>query len=297
MKAPTDKSNDTIQIVVSRSCDLMWCSNCTQLLPFRKDAVHMSVDVFRQALRSLAGWPGIRGVFGGNPCVHPRFADLMAVLVEEVPDQRQRGLWTNNLLKHGALIRDVFYPHGRFNLNAHANPEAAAEIDRWLPGRLIPTSRDRASWHSSLLLDWRDLDLSEADWVAARETCDINQRWSAAIFERDGAPYAYFCEVAGALDGIRGENHGIPAVPGWWRFKMDRFDDQVKGCCDAGCGVPLKRLGHLDTDATYDYSSSFIPLVAGKLRSPHLSGQLHDELTAVRTQSPTDYQRLRSAKP
>lgn len=296
MKAPTDKTNDTIQIVVSRSCDLMWCSNCTQLLPFRKDAVHMSVDVFREALRSLEGWPGIRGVFGGNPCVHPKFADLMAVLVEEVPDQRQRGLWTNNLMKHGALVREVFYPHGRFNLNAHADRAAAAEMDRWLPGRVIPTSRDRASWHSPLLMDWQDLGMTYPEWVTARESCDINQTWSAAIFERDGKPSAYFCEVAGALDGIRGDNHGIPAVPGWWRSPMARFKSQVEGCCDAGCGVPLRMLGHRDVDRTYDYSASFVPLVEGKLRPPRLSGFLH---TAVgeSTQRPTDYQGLRSAKP
>ncbi len=297
MKAPTDKTNDTIQIVISRSCDLMWCSNCTQLLPFRKDVAHMSVDVFRQALRSLKGWKGIRGVFGGNPCVHPRFPDLMAVLVEEVPDQRQRGLWTNNLMKHGQLVRDVFYPLGRFNLNAHADAAAAAEIDKWLPGRLIPTSRDRASWHSPMLLDWRDLGMLPSEWIAARESCDINQHWSAAIFEREGAPFAYFCEVAGALDGIRGENHGIPAVPGWWAFKMDRFGTQVRRCCDEGCGVPLRRLGHRDVDATYDYSESFIPLIAGRLKSPHVSLQLHGDLTTTPTQSPTDYQGLRSVKP
>lgn len=296
MLAPTDKRNDTIQIDITRACNLT-CSNCTRLLPFRRDPVQMSPKVFREALRSLEGWPGIRGIFGGNPTRHCKFEELMGILVEEVPDQRHRGIWTNDLGKHGELIREVFYPHGRFNLNAHADREAAAEIDRWLPGRLIPTSRDRASWHSPILLDWRDMGLSESEWVEQREACDINRNWSAAIMERDGAPYAYFCEVAGALDGIRGENHGIPAVPGWWRFKMDRFGDQVKNCCDAGCGVPLKRLGHLDTDATYDYSTSFIPLVAGKLRSPHLSGQLHEELTTVGTQSPTDYQGLRSMKP
>lgn len=298
MKAPTDKTNDTIQILVSRSCDLFWCSNCTQLLPFRQDTLHMSVDVFRQALRSLAGWPGIRGIFGGNPCVHPKFPDLMQVLVEEVPDQRQRGLWTNNLLKHGALVREVFYPRGRFNLNAHANAEAAAAIEYWLPGRLIPTSKHRPSWHSPILLDRRDLDLSDDDWIAARESCDINQRWSAAIVERDGQAMAYFCEVAAALDGIRGTNHGIPAVAGWWRWPMDRFAGQVAGCCDAGCGVPLRRLGQRDVDAIYDYSSSFIPIVEGKLRSPHLRGRLYAAHTpAAATDSPTDYQALRSAKP
>jgi hypothetical protein len=297
VKAPTDKANDTIQIVVSRSCDLFWCSNCTQLLPFRTDTVHMSVAVFRQALRSLAGWPGVRGVFGGNPCVHPQFAELMAVLVEEVPDQRQRGLWTNNLLKHGALVRDVFYPRGRFNLNAHADEASAAQMDHWLPGRIIPTSRSRASWHSPVLLDWRDLGITESDWIAAREACDINQTWSAAIVERDGQPLGYFCEVAAALDGVRGTNHGIPAVPGWWRWGMDRFTGQVRGCCDEGCGIPLKRLGHTDVDATYDYSESFVPLVGGKLRGPHLSGWLHRSLTETLTARPTDYQGLRSAKP
>lgn len=297
MKAPTEKTNDTIQIMVTRSCNEYSCSNCTQLLPFRTDALHMSVDVFRQALRSLKGWPGIRGVFGGNPCSHPKFADLMQVLVEEVPNQKQRGIWTNNLLKHGALVREVFYPLGRFNLNAHADEAAAAEIDRWLPGKLIQTSRNRPSWHSSMLIDWRDVGMSEQEWVAARETCDINQTWSAGIFERDGQPFAYFCEVGGALDGIRGENHGIPAVEGWWRRGMDGFGDQVAQCCDRGCGVPLRQLGQRDIDDTYDYSTSFIPLVEGKLRPGKVSGHLVTDLAQQPTQRPTDYQGLRSAKP
>ena len=297
MKAPTEKTNDTIQIVISRSCDLYWCSNCTQLLPFRRDPVHMDPDVFRLALRSLAGWPGIRGIFGGNPCMHPEFPTILRILVEEVPDQRQRGIWTNDLRSHGALIREVFFPRGRFNLNAHASPASAAVMDQYLPGKVIPTSRARASWHAPILLDWRDLGLTPAEWTVAREACDINRSWSAAIFERAGAPFAYFCEVAGALDGIRNENHGIPAVPGWWKASMDGFGDQVGQCCDRGCGVPLRRLGNLDTAATYDYSRSFVPLIAGKLPSRHLLGILHTGLEAPATDRPTDYQGLRSAKP
>jgi hypothetical protein len=297
VKAPTEKTNDTIQIVISRACDLFWCSNCTQLLPFRRDAVQMAPAVFRAALRSLAGWPGIRGVFGGNPCMHPAFPELMAILCEEVPDQRQRGIWTNDLRQHGALVREVFFPRGRFNLNAHANPGAAAVMDHYLPGKVIPSSRTRASWHGPILIDWRDVGLTPAEWETAREACDINRTWSAAIFERDGAPVAYFCEVAGALDGIRGENHGIPAVPGWWRNGMAGFGDQVAQCCDRGCGVPLRRLGHLDTAATYDTSAAFIPLIRGRLRTPRIAAVLHTDLEAPGTARPTDYQGLRSAKP
>jgi hypothetical protein len=261
MLTPHDKirrgGNDTIQIIITRACDIFTCTNCTQLLPFRSDALHMSTECFRNALRSLADWPGIVGIFGGNPCCHPRFAELMKILMEEIPVQRHRGIWTNNLLKHGALVREVFYPHGRFNLNAHADPAAAADIERWLPGKLIPkTDRDPA-WHAAMLADYRDFGMSEEQWIAAREACDINQKWSAAIAERDGQPYAYFCEVAASLDGVRGENHGIPANPGWWQSRMDTYKHQVRECCDRGCGVPLRFRGHLDRAATYDVSASW----------------------------------------
>ena len=293
MVAPTEKSNDTIQIVITRSCDLFVCSNCTQLLPFRHDELHMTPDVFRQALRSLAGWPGIYGIFGGNPCSHPKFAELMQILREEVPNQHQRGLWSNNLLGHGSLVRDVFYPGARFNLNAHGSDAVAREMDRWVPGKRIPTSQARLSWHSAILVDWRDVGLTQAEWVQARESCDINRTWSAAIFERDAQAVAYFCEVGGALDAMRGQSHGLPATPGWWRQPMAAFQSQVK-ICDQGCGIPLRQLGHRDRDATYDASPSFIPLT--EVHRGRVSVQPLTALAAA-TERPTDYQGLRSAKP
>lgn len=292
MRAPTDKSNDIIQICVTRKCDLFHCSNCTQLLPFRKDAVEMSVDCFRQALRSCAGWPGIVAMFGGNPCTHSRFPELCQIMKEEIPEQRHRGLWTNNLMQHGQVVKDTFWPDGRFNLNAHADEAAAAEIDRWLPGRLIESSRNRTSWHSPVLLDYRDFGITQEQWIHARENCDINIRWSSAIVEREGMPYAYFCEVAAALDGIRGENHGLPAVSGWWREKMPAFAHQVEQCCDRGCGIPLKGLGSLDRDDTYDISPAFIPLTVGR----KVQTRVH-ETRPSKTDMPTDYQSRWSRKP
>lgn len=298
MKAPIDKirpkpgepRNDTIQIVVTTTCDLFTCSNCTQLLPFRPDR-HMAVDVFRQAVHSLRDWPGIVGIFGGNPCTHPKFPELMAILCEEIPDQRHRGIWTNNLMKHGELVRKVFYPRGRFNLNAHADGKAAAEIRRWIPGHLIPgTDRDPA-WHSSILVDYRDLGISEADWIRARESCDINQRWSAAIVEQDGKAVAYFCEVAAALDKIRGQAHGVEVFDGWWREPMARFQQQVGACCDAGCGVPLKLRGRLDRDDTYDVTPSWrdrLPVPRGKVQI--------EEPEKDHVSEATDYARLRTKR-
>lgn len=294
MVTPFDKiqpharhQNDIIQIIVTRSCDLLFCSDCTQLLPYRKDVRHMSLDVFREALRSLEGWPGVRALFGGNPCSHPHFDALCEILQEEVPDQTKRGLWSNNLLGHGEIVRETFWPHARWNLNIHAEERAAAEMEKWLPG--IPIlGRGKPSWHSPVLIHWEDMGLTYSQWVEKRENCDVNQRWSGAIAERDGRAYSYFCEIAAALDGVRGENHGLLARPGWWRLKIDSFDNQIKQCCDRGCGIPLKYKGHLDSDEIYDVSPRLLQIV-DKTKKPEI--QIHTE-PPESTAIATDYQKL-----
>ncbi len=293
MRAPTEKANDTIQIVVTRACNLGHCSNCTQLLPFRTDRPHMGVDCFRAAVQSVSDWPGVVGIFGGNPCAHPRFEDLCAILCEEIPEQRRRGLWSNAYLGHGSAVRETFYPHGRFNLNAHRDTTAAAEIERWTPGMLIPGSDAHEAWHAGILLDWRDLGLTQPQWVEKRDRCDVNQNWSAGIVERDGQPFAYFCEIAAALDGVRGENHGIPAMPGWWRETMPRFAHQVEACCDRGCGVPLRARGHVDRDETYDCTPRWLPILEAR--------RTRTTITCHRTMpeqciEATDYERIRTPR-
>lgn len=295
MLTPKDKLesgvNDIIQVEITRACSLYTCSNCTRLLPFRQDTLHMSLDVFRQAVRSLIGWPGVISLFGGNPNSHPRFEEICEIFCQEVPNQKQRGLWTNDLLGKGEASKTTFWPHGRFNLNVHENSKAADEMRKWLPGIAI-VGEQRASWHAPILMNYRDYGISDAEWVSMRERCDINQRWSASIVERDGKAVAHFCEIASALDGIRGLNHGVEAVPGWWRMPMNYFHEQVRKCCDAGCGVPLKRKGSLDSDEIYDVSPSFLPIVVNPKR---VSIRLH-EMMPEATVEVTDYQGARTAK-
>jgi hypothetical protein len=295
MLTPHDKLtagvNDIIQIVVTTSCDIFTCSNCTQLLPFRKDYRHMTLACFLKAVKSLSGWPGIVALFGGNPCSHPQFPELCRILEDYFP-QKQRGLWSNNLLGHGAIVRKTFYPDGRFNLNVHKNIQAAIEMGEWVPSRVIRESVRMPSVHAPILVSHKDLGISYEDWVDLREACPINQRWSAAIVEgREGGPLAYFCEVAAALDGVRGDSHGVPVFPGWWKAPIERFGVQIQGCCDQGCGVPLQLEGQLDSDKTYIVSQSFIPYTA--LKTP----VVHVRTVESPTQTPselTDYLRLRS---
>jgi hypothetical protein len=290
VKAPLQKSNDTIQIVVTTACNLYRCSNCTQLLPFRKDYKHMTVDCFAKAVDSVVDWPGVVGLFGGNPCSHPRFEDLCAILEEKIPDQRRRGIWTNDLLGKGAVVRRTFYPNGRFNINVHGKVKIAQEIEDWLPGKVIPSSVKRLPMHSSILVTWRDMSLTRDEWAVKREACDINRNWSSAIVERDGEPYAYFCEVAAALDGIRDMNLGIPTVPGWWKNSMDGFPGQVEGCCDAGCGIPLRMKGHASLENTYDMSGEWLADQDTPIGIKLLSVGNDEGATCVEA---TDYMRIR----
>lgn len=302
MLAPIDKLksgvNDIIQIVVTTACTLN-CSNCTQLLPFRKDYLHMTIDCFREAVESVREWPGVVALFGGNPCSHPQFPELCRILAEVIPEQHRRGLWSNDLLRHGQVAYETFWPNGRFNLNAHGVPAAAMRIKESLIGNLIMDSDIKQSQHAPILVDYRDLGLTEGQWLMSRESCDINQKWSGAIVERDGKPYAYFCEVAAALDGVRGQNNGFPAVPNWWRYSMDSIDgvvfrSQVKNCCDKGCGVPLRLSSRLDKDETYDYSISLAPYLG---ESKRITLQHKVTIDSVKfTHEVTDYMGSRGSK-
>jgi hypothetical protein len=293
MLAPIDKIesgvNDILQIEITRRCDLFNCSNCTRLLPFRKDSPEMSLDVFRNAVDSVAEWPGIVALFGGNPCTHSQFEEICRILAMAIPADR-RGLWTNHLRGHGEIAAHTF-GWGRLNLNAHGDPEAYRNMDRWFPGRVITGTEHAASWHAAILVDYRDMGLTTSEWIRARESCDINQRWSGIIQQRDGQAVGYFCEVAGAIDGVTGDRNGIPVYPGWWRERMPAFASQVRQCCDRGCGVPLRLEGHRDLDAVYDISRSWLPALEARRGQIHL--EVHERLPD-RCRETTDYVRLRT---
>jgi hypothetical protein len=330
MLTPFDKvtkpgGNDIIQVVVTRSCDLFNCSNCTQLLPFRKDPGRMTLACAEEALQSLEGWPGIIAIFGGNPCTHPQFEELCDLWEEYVPIN-QRGLWTNNLMGKGKRASETFIDGvSRFNFNVHTNGRAAEEMRRFFPKTKVH-GEHKQSVHGALLGRYSDYGVNEADWIAARENCDINQKWSAGIYAReevcqrcggrgeiflDGTyqtvgkcpvclggkmskgpqrPYVYFCEVAGAIDGVTGENNGLLAAKDWWKRPIADFNGQVKNCCDKSCVVPLKYTGSIDLQFNYDVSKSVVQLTTDRVGKATVT--CHSE-PQTKLKELTDYQELR----
>lgn len=65
-KRPTVWSGGVLQIHVTQSCDKA-CTGCTQGSNLVKKPSFMTPDQFQEACRSLKGYFGIVGVFGGNP--------------------------------------------------------------------------------------------------------------------------------------------------------------------------------------------------------------------------------------
>ena len=253
MRSP--ESMHIVCVDVTNKCDLA-CSNCTRLLANQETKWEMSVENFRLALQSLKNYGGIIAMIGGNPCVHTKFAELCQVFREEIPNQFQRGLWTNNYFKHREVIEQTF---GALNLNPH-NMERANEKLKDLHNVMINQRGFNGGYyvgnshHAPLLTAVKDLYPEQEMWDRISR-CDINKDWSASIIQNKGQLRAYFCEVAASFDLARGEDHGHPVVLDWWKKPISAFSDQVKHFC-TGCGVPARLRGHMDNEETDTYTKS-----------------------------------------
>jgi hypothetical protein len=251
------------------------CKNCTAavgLAKAHKRIWFMTVDQFRTAMRSLKGCPRVFGVFGGNPALHPQFEDICQVMVEEVPDKDQRGLWSNDLRSHAALCREVFSPH-HSNLNVHRNTKAYEVIAKEWPEAIAArrefmlTGRDRPSMHGSWWVQMKDVIPDEAKRWELIGKCFVNQTWSAEISVINGELRAYFCEFAATraefADLLGEEEVGLPVVPGWWAKPMAHFEKQVCHHCHR-CGAPLnpEKIEDLGSDCE-EYSVSNSALFNG----------------------------------
>lgn len=255
--------NGTIQIWVTRACDRS-CPNCTQgsnLKPYRdKSHMFMSLDNFETAVRSLEDYFGVVGIFGGNPVLHPQFDTLCEILSSYI-HKSQRGVWCNNPLGKGRLLREVFNP-SYSNLNVHGNAAAYDEFVRdWPeshPFGLSPSTH--APVHGSML----DLGTTEGERWRRIANCDLNQRWSALIGQFRGEPRAWFCEIAGSQSMLWQEDERYPDTgmypePGWWKRSMQEFAEQARHHCHR-CLVPLKGKGSMDNDTESQITQEYQPV-------------------------------------
>lgn len=234
------------QIMVGRACDLH-CVSCSQGSQLAGRLQFMTPAEFETAVRSLDGYFGTFGVFGGNPCLSPHFGAYCEILRAHVPFPR-RGLWSNHPRNKGTLCRVTFDPSCS-NLNTHLSQEAYDEFCRdWPEAKKYLKGLDQDSVHTAPFVAIKDVVGDEGAMWDMISQCDVNKYWSSLLGIVPGRGLrAYFCELAFAQANLHCDDPdwpdvGLPATPGWWRKPLADFEAQIRQHCPA-CGIPLRRPG------------------------------------------------------
>lgn len=241
-------SMNIIQIEVTNSC-IHHCSNCTRFCGLHEKNFMMTLEQFRQAVDSLAGFPGVVGVMGGEPTLNPEFPEMIRYLAQARPGGRRprrllapvrdfnrfhRGNW-NNLTN---VRRGLWSALGRLY---YENLEAISDI---FPYQCLNDHKN-SGLHQALLIPRKELGIADEEWLRLRDKCWIQNEWSASITPRG----AFFCEIAAALDMLFDGPGGWPVEPGWWKRTPEEFGDQLHWCemCSAALAVPRIE-GNRETD-------------------------------------------------
>lgn len=235
----------TIQIWVTRACDKS-CFGCTQGSNLGGKMRTMPLDLFEQAIISLKDYWGVVGIFGGNPATIKDFEKYCDIIKLHIP-YTQRGIWCNNPLGKGMLMRDCFNPDYS-NLNVHMDGAAYDEFKRDWP-ESKPFGLNEDSRHSPVFVAMKDVIADESERWELIANCDINRRWSSLIGMFRGELRAWFCEIAGSQSMLHQDepdypDTGVTVEPGWWRRPMADYAHQARKHCHE-CSVPLRGRGEL----------------------------------------------------
>lgn len=239
MKSPAEQK--IIQIDITNACNHQ-CSNCTRFCGHHEKPFMMDFETFKQAVDSLVDFPGMVGIMGGEPTLHPEFERFVEYYASKIgPSTRsprgcapivdfseyrtrelsevkgRRGLWTSlgrGYYKHFELIQEVFDYQC---INDHVNP----------------------GLHQALLVSRKELGIADNEWVKLRDNCWIQNLWSSGVTPKG----AFFCEVAGALDTLFDGPGGWPLDEKWWLRRPKDFGEQLQWCemCGAALQVPRRQ--------------------------------------------------------
>ena len=247
-----------IQIDITNAC-VNKCSNCTRFCGHHDKPYMMDFPAFAQAVDSLRKFPGMVGVMGGEPTLHPEFRDFAMHLreVRPEPDESSRK-WLKAPLspEDFVLYRKVHLSHmdkrrGLWSAMGKRYFESFELIQESFPYQCLNDHHAGGS-HQALLVARKDLGIPDSEWIPRRDNCWLQRKWSASITPKG----AFFCEVAGALDMLFDGPGGWPVKPGWWNTPPEEFGDQLHWC--ELCSVPLRVPHTVDSEETDTISHSVL---------------------------------------
>jgi hypothetical protein len=204
--------NTVIQIEITNACHLK-CTHCTRHVGHHRKPFFMDTAFVRRAIASLDGWEGRIGIMGGEPCLHPDFEEICAIVEEMVPHDR-REFWTAGFKwgEYESLIKRVF---PRINYNDHVAYDGA---------------------HTPLLVALEEVVDDPELRAELIENCPFQSHWSASVTPKG----AWFCEIAASMDWLFDGPGGWPIEPGWWKRTVKDYKDQIDWACNKCSGaIPM----------------------------------------------------------
>lgn len=207
--------NKVIQIEVSNGCVLA-CANCTRHVGHHRKPFMMTLDQVSSAIRSLEGFPGRVGLMGGEPAMHPRFREILALYRALLPKDK-REFWTTGWKWYDYLddIKETFQDD-LIHYNDHTQ----------YTGK-----------HQPLLIAIEEVIPDAALREELIDDCWVQRQWSASITPKG----AFFCEVAASLDHLFDGPGGWPVEPGWWKRIPEDYADQRNFACNkCSAAIPME---------------------------------------------------------
>jgi len=229
---------DTIQIEITNYC-IHECSNCTRFCGHHRRPYHMDFDTFKQAVDSLADYPQMTGIMGGEPLLHPEFERFCDYALSKIPKDRL-GLWScfpEGFEDYRTTIANTF---DHIFLNDHTRDDI---------------------YHAPILVAIQEIIPSKTDMHLIIDHCWLQNSWSAAINPKG----AFFCEIAAAMSILFDGPGGWPVEKGWWKKVPKDFASQVEEWCPkCGCALNLPR--RKSTEEIDDISPGNLALLKDKSR-------------------------------
>lgn len=260
-----------IQIEVTNACPKR-CAHCTRACGHFSKPYFASLEFVERALQSMKGWNNGIGCMGGEPTIHPRFAEICRLYQEYVPRERA-GLWTSGgpgYEMHKELIEETF---GIQLYNDHS------EVGR----------------HQPLFVASEEIVPDEKLRNELIDHCWIQETWSPSINQKGG----FFCEVAATMSLLFDGPEGFPLEPQWWQKSVEDFRPQRDYYCRwCSIAIPLRSLPN---NLPFDFVSKGNAERLRKARSPKaLKGELKifnkpytreivDKIAALCHPSPGEY--------
>lgn len=178
---------------------------------------NMSLEVLEEALISYLGFPGLIGIIGGEPLLHPQFKEICE------------------------LIRK-YYPPEKMHLFTSVNPETS----KYKPDikntfchiAYHPHTKDQEAihYHQPITIAIKDVVKNEKLKNDLINDCCAQRKWCPTI-TIDGA---FFCEIGAAIARIVGFKGWLP-MPGWWKREPKEFGLQIELCQYCGMCIPMER--------------------------------------------------------